>query len=229
MSGILQATGQSFGTLPLPNYQPAVYTLSIRQAGNSFEYAGYNFPITPASIRKEYAALTGIYDVQGSSKTRGVARQADVYGATPPTFMIEGTTGWQRHSADGYVLTGLESIQLLQAFLAQYDTLNAQALANASQNVFTLEFYDYFLQEYWQIEPVGPQGFYQDNQRPLFTNYRFRWAAIKELSQPPLGEADALLQVFGTSAATSVINAGTTLAGLSALYLGPAFSPSALL
>lgn len=210
--------GQSFSTIPVPNLIPAVYGIGIQQG--AIPYIRYNFPITPSSVRKEFPSMTTTYEVQGTPTQNGVVRIADEYGQAPPQYIIEGTTGWQRHQSDGYLLTGLEAVQTLEAILTQYAQLNAQAVQQNTQS-YTLEFYDYFSNSFWQIVPVGPQGFYQDNSRPLLTFYRFRFMAIASLAgaaSTSIGEVDALAQVFATPVASAALNAVATTAGLFNLY-----------
>jgi hypothetical protein len=219
MSGAFSTTGQSFRNFPVPNFQPCVYTLSIRSPGLlGAEYASYTFPISPQMLRKEMMALGSVFDTQGTPAQNGVARLIDQYGLTPVTYTIEGTTGWQRHGSDGYILSGLQSIQVLQRFLSRYSALNAAQVAAGSPDLYTLEFYDYFSNDFWVVVPIGPQMFQQASNRTLYTSYRLRWVALKAVSAPIFGLVDALAQVFGTPATTAVLNAATTINGLLGLY-----------
>jgi hypothetical protein len=196
---------------------PAVYGIAIQRG--ALPYIMFNFPLTPTSIRKEFPSMSNVYNVAGPSSQQGVQRVADLYGIAPPDYIIEGTTGWQRHLSDGYTLTGLEAIQTLESILKQYANLNALA-AQQNTQPYDLEFFDYFSNSFWAVVPVGPQGFYQDASKPLLTNYRFRLSATRPLDGPTvaLGEADALLQVFGTPAVQAAANAVTSIAGLANLY-----------
>lgn len=219
MSGALSTTGQSFANYPNPNFQPCVYTVSIRSPGQlGTEYASYTFPLSPQMLRKEETALAAVYDTAGSPAQNGIARLIDQYGMTPVTYQIEGTTGWQRHGRDGFVLTGLQSVQVLQKFLTKYMALNAAQVARGLSDLYTLEFYDYFANDFWIVVPVGPQLFQIAADRPLLTYYKLRWVALKSVGAPILGRVDALAQVFGTPAVTAVINAATTINGLLGLY-----------
>jgi hypothetical protein len=115
-------------------------------------------------------------------------------------YTIEGTTGWKRHSTDGYSLTGLASIQALETTLAQFASLNAEVVAGQSgQNLYTLEFYDYFRHDYWQVVPCGPQIIRQSRSRPLFVDYLIRLCGVQNLSSS-LTLDDPLGNLLSTSA-----------------------------
>ena len=261
------AFDQQFRTTPLPNQQNALYTLSIRGGGGLINLVSFTFPITPQSIRKSYRALSNAFDTRGNALQLGVNRQIDAYGNTPPNYVIEGTTGWQKHAADGMDLTGLESIQQLQQLLAQYAVLSQAANAvvpftgqtvsqltssagasagaavtnalgvssvfgqtisgsaigaalGAAAVQFQLEFYDYFSDEYWVVEPMGEQVIHQSADRPLLTYYRLGWAAVKPVGNPIFGAIDELasiLNIPGLSAfagLTDTLGAGLSLYGL---------------
>ena len=219
MSGIVSHTGQSYRTYAVPNFQPCVYALSIRNPGQlGTEYASYTFPLSPQSLRKEQTSLATVYDTAGTSAQNGVSRLIDQYGLTPVTYVLEGTTGWQRHLSDGYILTGLQSIQLLQKFLSRFASLNAQQVALGLSDFYTLEFYDYFSNDFWSVVPVGPQIIQMSRERPLLSFYRFRWAALRSVSAPIFGRIDALAQVFGAPVTTAILNAATTVNGLLGMY-----------
>lgn len=206
LQSLLGLGGQSFTTVPVPNRRKAIYSLSIRAPGQAKSAVmSYTFPITPSSIGKEYTALTNTYNVAGSPRQKGVSRNADEYGNTPPTYLIDGTTGWQLHSADGYGLTGIQSIAQIQELLGLYEQLNQGQAANGISDLYTLEFYDYFADEYWQVVPVGRQGISQDANKPLYFRYSFRWDAIKAVSDPPPPKtADPILAAFQIAAPTAL-------------------------
>jgi hypothetical protein len=199
MSGILGGIPgvtqtQSFTTVPTQNLQLAMYALSIRQPGvSASEYQTYIFPLSPELLRKEYAAMSSFYDQQGQPGLNGVQRKIDNFGLAPPIITIGGTTGWQRHSNDLYLYTGLQAITNLEQLLQTYAQLNAQLVAGGSTILFTLEFYDYFKGEFWQVEPIGPQGVFQNSQKPLLSYYQFRFAAIQQVSMPIIDEIEARL------------------------------------
>ena len=166
------AAGQSFQTISLPNNQLALYTLVIRGPAPStaIKY-GYTFPLSPQSVSQEFTAKTQIWDVAGSAQQQGVQRVVDLYGNSPKTFVLEGTTGWQYHSTDGMAYTGMQSIALLQNLLAQFAVLNKQQVDNNNPNPYIMEFYDYFSSNFWQVVPSGRQVIRQDQSRPLLFFY----------------------------------------------------------
>jgi len=218
-----------FRTITNPASQPALYQLSIRAPGQQFaELSTYTFPITPSSIRYTPSAMSSRHDTRGPPTSQGVTRVVDRYGLTPPDIVIEGTTGWDRHLSDGYILTGLQSIQLLQKFLQQYETLNQQQLAAGIPNLYTLEFYDYFQSQFWQVEPMGPQTVRQSSDRPLLTYYRFFWMCVAPVGLPILGEIDAIANTLLTPAAQAAINAARTLGAVLVAY-GPTGIVSSLI
>lgn len=217
---------QQFRTKDVGDYAPALYQVSIRAPGEAYaEVATYTFPITPTQLRVERNSMTTFSDTQGPAILQGVARIFDVYGYTPPIFTIEGTTGWDRHASDGYILTGLQSMQLLQQFIERYKTLNEIQRESGNPFLYALEFYDYFSNNFWQIEPVGRQGFRQGNDRTKLVFYRFVWAGVQPVGMPLLGEADALLTTFATPAATAAIAAVRTLNAMALAYSPVGFSP----
>jgi hypothetical protein len=150
--------------------------------------------------------MAAIYDTQGTSAQLGVNRDIDRFGQSPPTFTIEGTTGWKRHQLDGYLYSGLSSMKALEKVLSTYQQLNQSVLESNLTDLYSLEFYDYFKGEYWQVEPVGRQGVWQSRERTLFVNYRFQWAAIKRVNAPIVGIIDALANVFGSPATATAAN-----------------------
>ena len=210
--------GQSFRNIPTPNFQPAVYALVIRSPMPPYAAVyGYTFPLSPEAIRKEYSAMSSIYDVAGSPSQLGVQRIVDQFGNSPVIYTIEGTTGWQYHGTDGYTLTGLQSIIALENLLAQYAFLNQQQAQNNVPNLYVLEFYDYFKGDFWEVVPVGPQGIRQNRQRPLLLTYFFRLAGIRPLNAPPAAPvndpiANVLTQTPTQAAASLSLNIGAVQA-----------------
>jgi len=157
-------------------------------------------------------------NVSGPASSAVVSRLSDVYGLTPPTYTIEGTTGWDYHDSDGGILTGMQSMQLLQQFLSQYAQLNQTQRRAGNPQFYTLEFYDFFSDQFWQVEPVGPQAFRQSEQRPTLTYYRFHWEAIQPAGIPAVGLADALAQLIATPAQTAIANAALTMEAVAFAY-----------
>lgn len=186
--------GQTFRTIPLPNFNPALYSLSIRGTYGAL-IGGFTFPLSPTALRKEHVAMANMYDVAGSAATGGVDRVFDSYGVSPVIFTIEGTTGWQRHSTDGYNNTGLQAIAALEQFFFTYAQLNAAAVQN-NQPIYTMEFYDYFRGDFWQVEPWGPQGVRMTSQRPILVYYLYRLAGIRDLTNPIAAVYDQVASVL---------------------------------
>lgn len=213
---------QSFRQIPVPNTQTALYTLTIRTPGlAAAPFSVYTFPMSPQAIKKTPSFMTSIYDVAGSAAQKGVQRQADIYGEAPPVFTIEGTTGWQRHSNDGYLYTGQQSIELLQLLLDEYATINQQQMQAGINQLYTLEFYDYFSREFWQVEPVGPQGYVQDAGQPLYTRYQFTFAGITKVSAPIFSSiSDPIGQLFQATIGPIIGNITKTISNTLAEYTG---------
>jgi hypothetical protein len=210
---------QQFRTRDAQVAQSALYQLSIRAPSNSWaDLATFTFPLSPLMLRTDRPALSSYSDTQGPAKTQGVTRIVDTYGLAPPVFTIEGTTGWDYHATDGYVLTGLQSISLLSAFLQRYTTLNIQQRVAGNKDLYALEFYDYFLQQFWQIEPIGPQGIRQSADRTKLVFYRFRWAAVQPVGVPVLGEIDSLLGAMTTPVAAAAITAAESIGAMLVAY-----------
>ena len=211
--GNAPSQGQSFQTLSLPNLKLALYTLSIRNPDPpNLPLLSYTFPLSPESIHKETLAMNNTWDVAGSADLQGVERVADIYGTSPPVFLIEGTTGWKFHSMDGFSMTGNESIAALQDALAQYASLNRDQMDNDLENLYLLEFYDYFTGEFWQVVPVGPQIIRQNNRRPLVFDYSLRLAAIKAVDAPlPIEINDPILNIFALTQPQAVTTLSASL------------------
>jgi hypothetical protein len=212
--GASATPGQTFQNIPLPNTKLALYRLSIRAPGGSQQATqDYTFPLSPQSINQEFDAKSNVYDVAGSSSTAGVTRVADLYGNSAVTYVIEGTTGWQQHSTDNYQYTGMQSIAAIVALINSFAAQNAQQLQNNSSDVYTMEFYDYFSDQYWQVIPIGKQVVKQDAQRPLLFYYSFRFAGIMNLNSPQTQTTDdPVLNTLSssTSQATTNLNQSIT-------------------
>lgn len=213
-TGAMVASSQSFNTIPLPNTQLALYRLSIRAPGGSNQSVrDWTFPISPQNLQKSFTAMANVYDVAGPSKTSGVMRVVDMYGNSPVTYKLRGTTGWQRHSTDNYESTGLESIADIQDCLNSFASFNAGQQADNNSDLYTLEFYDYFTGDFWQVVPIGPQTVMQDAQRPLLFYYDFTLAGVKNLTDPITDSTDDPVQSalsVSTSQAVSTLNTSLT-------------------
>lgn len=221
MSGLLQgalapltSVYPTFRTIQVPPWKPALYTLSIRAPGfNAAPYSVYTFPMSPAAVHKTYTAMSAMYDTAGTPAHLGVQREVDIFGNSPVVYELEGTTGWQRHSNDAYLWTGQQSIQNLQYLLNIYAQLNQEQMQSGIQSLYTLEFYDYFNNEFWQIEPIGRQGILQDSGQPLWQRYRFVFAGVKRVDAPIFSSlADPIGQLLnkGSSAVMSSVSGNIT-------------------
>lgn len=211
----------SFRPQPVPNNAPVLFQLSIRAPNSMFsEFATFTFPLSPSAVRYERSQLSTMMDVQGPAKSQGVTRIIDTYGQAPPIISIEGTTGWDRHAMDGYILTGLQSVQLLQQFISRYATMNQTQMKSGNASLYSLEWYDFFSNQFWVVEPIGPQAVSQDISRPMLTNYRFRFAA----SVPPgllnvaLHGVDALVSLTGNTAAQGALMAVQSVGAMAFAY-----------
>ncbi len=211
---------QTFRQVPVPNTRTALYTLSIRYPGAlRAPYRVYTFPLSPTALRKTYTAMSTIYDTAGTPTYQGVQRQVDIYGNSPVIYSLEGTTGFNRHSNDAYLFTGLQSIQNLATLLAQYAELNQYQMQAGISTLYTLEFYDYFSNDFWQVEPIGPQGFYQDASQPLWVRYRFMLAGIKRVDAPVFSSlADPIGQLFNAAATPVMTQVQSSVTSLLSTY-----------
>ncbi|MDE3023422.1 MAG: hypothetical protein KGI54_16500 [Pseudomonadota bacterium] len=211
---------QSFRQIMVPNTATALYTLSIRSPGSaSLPYVVYTFPMSPQSIQRVKGFKSAAYETMGTVNQKGVLRQVDVYGESPVSYIIEGSTGWNRHSNDSYIYTGLQSIQYLQSVLDQYAELNQGQIQGNISQLYTLEFYDYFSQDFWQVEPVGEQGFTQDAGQPLYTRYRFNLVGIKKISAPIISStSDVIGQLFQGAVGPAVSTLQNTISKTLSAY-----------
>jgi len=198
---------QGFQTIPVANLQLALYTLTVRAPGGfgaPVPGLSFTFPISPQNVRKEAQAATAIFDTAGYAYQNGVNRSADEYGIAPPVYTLRGTTGWKLHSQDGYQWTGRESCLQLQSILQQYAQLNTAQQQNQQPDLYTLELYDYFMEEFWQVVPVGAIGIEQSADRPLMSFYTFRLAAVASVSDPVPPNLDAVAAILAASAPAGI-------------------------
>lgn len=211
---------QTFTTKSLANTGLALYALQIRNSSppNGI-IASYIFPLSPTSVTKEFTGMSMAYDVQGSPATGdpyGVHRVIDSYGNSPASFLIEGTTGWQYHSMDGFALTGIQSIAQIQSVLNQYAQTNAALQQQGNPTPCLLEYYDYFGNEFWEVVPIGRQSIRISNRRPLVYEYSFRFTGVRSVSSPIPQPSDPILTAFSTpasqaqSALSTQVGAATT-------------------
>ena len=190
------------GDVSLP---PALYSLALRFPTPPYiPLFLYTFPISPRNISKSFAGMGFTYDVQGPPQSRGVTRIQDIYGESPPVWVIEGTTGQKTHSTDGGLFTGLESILLLQGVISQYYSLNAEQAQSAQNSEYRLEFYDFYTSDFYQVIPIGPQFIRQDVRYPSLLFYRFTLVGIESLAQPITNIIDPIFDTF-----TQTVNAAS--------------------
>jgi hypothetical protein len=211
-----------FRTADVPlNELMAIYQLSLRDPSSAYsEIATYSFPLTPTSIRYEPTELSSFADTQGSPVQKGVARVIDTFGQSPPVITIEGTTGHDRHSSDGYVLTGMQSIQLLGKFLDLYATNNQLRRQAGNPNLYALEWYDFYQTQFYQVQPIGPQIIRQSADRPLLVYYRLRWVALKPVRFPDIALVDVLLSNLSNPIPQVIVNAAQSVNTMLQVY-GP--------
>jgi hypothetical protein len=191
-----------FNTYSATNARPPLYTLSLRNPATFFSgNTTYTFPIAPQFMRKEKPSLAQVMDIAGSSANQGVARNIDLFGEAPPMYTIRGTTGAKYHSTDGYIWDGIQSITIVQNIISQFWSKNAIQIENGQGgNLYTLEFYDYYMDEYWQVVPVGPQGIEQNADKPLWAYYTFRFMAVQPVSAAvPALAVDLVFNTLGAN------------------------------
>jgi len=199
-----------------PAQTPAgLYAIALRAPSPPYiPLAIYTFPLGPSQIRRQVTGLGNFYDVIGSANKFGVTRIPDIYGQTAPIYTIMGTTGVKYHSGDNFLWTGLESLNILFSIISQYFALNATQAQAGQSSLYKLEFYDYYLGEFWEVVPLGPQEQMQNNARPQLVFYNLHLVAIQSLEQAP---SDILDPIFSTiqnginSAFTASSNAFTSV------------------
>jgi hypothetical protein len=227
------ASVQMFRTVPIPNRLANLFSLhcfkkttqvakgsvSNPSAINSITsiYANkssvlYNFPISPAGYTKTMNAVTTRYMIKGSNKSNPgmVDYTFDEYGYTPPSFLIEGTTGWKYHTLDGGLYSGYQSFHNLQGVLHYYFDNNANVLRRSDRYVLAL--YDYYNQLYWEVEPVGEQTFSMSEHAPLNGYYRLYLEGVKNVANPPSTlELTSVLDQMIANVMVSAVNTASSL------------------
>ncbi len=216
------ASIQRYRNVPVINRISNLFSLRLLQknkiSNTQVPVTQYFFPISPTGLTKTVPVLNEPYAIRGSHTTGGVQYDVDIYGQSPPIFSINGTTGWQYHSTDGNKYTGLASFHQLQKFFQEYHFLVLQA---SSQIRYTIEFYDYFNNEFWEVIPIDKLIFQFTEAEPLFGKYGITLLATKEVKTPiskivlknPVSQAlgqivtGAVNTLVGT--ASSVVNLGT--------------------
>lgn len=219
--GIPGAGGMIFRNKPVQNLQYAVYVLALRGPQAPYPLiTSYIFPISPESMLKSSRFLTSSYDTAGTPQQLGVSRVIDTYGQTPVTYQLAGTTGWQLHGTDGFSLTGQQSIQQLQSVLNTFSSKNAQQIAAGNPQLYRMEIYDYFNNEYWQVVPYGGLSIRQDARRPMLQYYELVLMGVMQLSSAPPPPVDAIASSFGASISQASTSLSASLGGTAGLYVG---------
>lgn len=225
-SGLPSAYAQIFRTTPVPVTQYALYRLSIHLPNKTKSaLEQFTFPLSPTHVSKRMTSMAAFYDTQASQADmyarNGVTRIIDQYGMSPITFTIEGTTGWQKHLTDGYQYTGLQAIRRVQAMLNRFAALNAVQASAQQDNFYTMEFYDYFAREFYEVVPVGEQEIWQDASQPILSRFRFVLVGTRPVSAPvlPAGSSnDPIVAAFKGTVANVAQNISTFAAGVGDLY-----------
>lgn len=181
------------------------------------------FPISPAGIRKSVPQLNTSYLMAGNvhhAGNTGVVRRMDLFGEAPPTWVLEGTTGWQYHSNDGMKYTGAEAFRNLQSLFTNFAVFQQHFQANpTSKTTIEMHFFDYFNKDYWVVVPVADPVFAMDASRPLIGNYMVKLAGIRPVKHPPApivlkSSLEQRLASSVTNAANSVSSAVSTVTNI---------------
>ncbi len=234
LSGSLSAASiQMFRTVPLPNRLVNLFSLhcfnnsklsksavssgpSARNITNTYNVSNnifYNFPISPSGYVVNINAVTTKYIIKGGNgSTPGrVDNVFDKYGYTPPSFLIEGTTGWKYHTLDGGLYSGYQSFHNLQKIIKYYFNKNANIINKSDKYILAL--YDYYNQIYWEVEPMGPQTFSMSENAPLNGYYRLFFEGVRNISDPPSTiQLTSVLDQMIANIAVSAVNTATSLA-----------------
>jgi hypothetical protein len=164
-------------------------------------------------------ALNTIYDTQGPANLNGVQRLVDQFGQTLPVYTMEGTTGWKLHNTDGYIFSGTTAISRLEGMFQKFAALNQDRMQNNQTILYTMEFYDFFRLDFYEIVPIGPQGFRQTANAPLNTYYQLRFAAVRDLAAALAQDVDSLVSgLFGVSPLSAITGVGGAVTNLLAKY-----------
>jgi hypothetical protein len=217
LTGIFSQVPQNYFQVPFPNQRLALYRLTLLASSQAVNSVGgtasfsstpglsgfingdytdqFVFPLSPASLTRQYINLSVYYDVRGTQAQNGVNRIVDQYGMGPPIIAISGTTGYQYHSMDGFQWTGRDSINRLNNIISEY----AFRVTEASEFGFPmplLVFEDSYIGDAYIVIPFQQQSFNMDNSRPIVSNYALQLLAIQTLSAPLPSIPDPITQVL---------------------------------
>lgn len=236
---LASASIQMFRTVPVPNRLANLFSLHCRKKNTTSNVTApplvqqglvpanlqntmiYNFPISPSGYTRTINAVTTRYMTKGqntSSKSNQgqVSYLFDEYGYSPPSFLIEGTTGWKYHTLDGGNFSGYQSFHNLQKILKYFYDNNAN-ITNESDR-YVLSLYDYYNQSYWEVEPVGNQIFSMQESAPLNGYYRLYFEGSKDISKAP--STLELQSVLDQVIANAIVGAANTAASAIAPFVG---------
>lgn len=216
-SGIqgLVGTGSKFPTQKVANSRTTQYSLVFIPGGNVKKAVTFTFPITPQQYAMQRRSLAAPYDTPGSSKNQNVNRIMDVYGLTPITFKIQGTTGFNKYVTDGFKTTGVDQLRILQGLLETY-------FSNAQNSIpDQMQFLDFYYQEFWNVVPIGPVVLSQSKDKPQWIFYDLTLAGVSRVASPPgTSTKNGITNPAATSNLTSLGNTvQTAIAG--AVLLAP--------
>lgn len=172
------------------------------------------FPISPTGLRKSIDQLNTPYMMAGSASNfsnPGTEREMDMFGQTPPIWIIEGTTGWKYHSNDGFSADGATAFQNLQTIFAQFNYFTQVQARSQSSIQYELELYDYFNRDYWIVAPSGSYVFEMDASRPLIGNYRIELLGMRPVSNPP--KPLVLKSALAQRISSTISNAANSVTG----------------
>lgn len=179
----------------------------------------YVFGLGPQQIERGVMGLGNFYDVQGQPSNFGVNRIPDIYGQSPPIYRVAGTTGVKYHSRDQFLFSGLQSVIILSSVISQYYALNAQQAANGNSNLYGMEFYDFYLSQFWQVVPLGPQRLLQDVRRgPQLVYYDITLVGVASLEQPIGPAVDNLFSNLASNVQAALTSSQATTDSLTQNY-----------
>jgi len=182
------ASIQKFRNTPVINRLSNLFSLQLVRTNTPGHaklsaFLKYFFPISPTGLVKTSPVLNRPFTVQGSPSKGGAQYYMDIYGQAPPIWKITGTTGWQYHLTDGNKVTGVQSLQNLQAFFKLFHLLSLNQ--TSSTTTYIIELYNYAENEFWEVVPVDKMIFSYDEKEPLFGKYDITLQSIRKVADPP--------------------------------------------
>lgn len=202
INALLPNANQSFATQPVGPQGLSFYQLGLRAPGTRsiIPTLTYTFSLAPQNITVTGTNLNPIFDTGGPAASGGVNREADLFGQSPAIYTISGTTGYKLKNTDGYLFNGLQSVANLQNIINQFNIRNQQIAQNGGTEFYTLEYYDYYRNDFQQFVPIGKPKISQSTQNPLMVFYELTFAAIQPVSSPlPVFLVDLIGKTIGTA------------------------------